>query len=76
MNIAENILNSKENIHQKINKKKRNRNFSYDAFENNTTKKAKIIGDFKLGQKLGEGTFGKVRLATHIITKEKVNFLP
>ena len=34
--------------------------------------KEKIIGGFKLGEKLGEGTFGKVRLGFHMITKEKV----
>ena len=34
--------------------------------------KAKNIGQFILGEKLGEGTFGVVRLATHILTGEKV----
>ena len=34
--------------------------------------KAKNIGQFLLGEKLGEGTFGVVRLATHILTGEKV----
>jgi hypothetical protein len=33
----------------------------------------KNIGQFILGDKLGEGTFGKVRLGTHILTGEKVN---
>lgn len=32
----------------------------------------KSIGQFILGKKLGEGTFGTVRLATHIETKEQV----
>ncbi len=27
---------------------------------------------FSLGKTLGEGTFGKVKLATHILTGEKV----
>lgn len=74
MNIAENIMNSRTNIHQKVKTNKRNRNFSYDGLERNNEKSAKIVGDFKLGEKLGEGTFGKVRLATHILTKEKVKF--
>lgn len=32
----------------------------------------KGIQQFVLGEKLGQGTFGKVRLATHVITGEKV----
>ena len=32
----------------------------------------KNIGHFILGEKLGEGTFGVVRIATHILTNEKV----
>jgi len=39
----------------------------------NTSKiKAKSIGNYILGKTLGEGTFGKVKLATHILTGEKV----
>ena len=30
------------------------------------------IGQFELGKTLGQGTFGKVKLAFHIPTKEKV----
>jgi hypothetical protein len=30
------------------------------------------VGQFKLGKTLGQGTFGKVKLGTHIITGEKV----
>lgn len=30
------------------------------------------LGHFILGKTLGEGTFGKVRLGTHILTGEKV----
>ena len=36
-------------------------------------KNTKNIGHFILGDKLGEGTFGKVRLGTHILTGERVN---
>eukprot|EP01036_Dinobryon_divergens_P048862 gene48862-65515_t len=32
----------------------------------------KVIGQYRLGKTLGEGTFGKVRLAIHIPTGEKV----
>lgn len=38
-------------------------------------KSSKNIGQFILGEKLGEGTFGKVRLGTHILTGEKVGLL-
>ena len=31
-----------------------------------------MIEEFKIGKTLGEGTFGKVKLATHIPTGEKV----
>jgi 5'-AMP-activated protein kinase catalytic alpha subunit len=30
------------------------------------------IGQFVLGKTLGEGTFGKVKMGIHTITKEKV----
>ncbi len=49
---------------------------SSDIIVHNKFKKLKItprkIGNFILEQKLGEGTFGKVILGTHILTKEKV----
>jgi hypothetical protein len=35
-------------------------------------KPAKTIGHFIIGEKLGEGTFSKVCLGTHITTNEKV----
>ena len=34
--------------------------------------KVKNIAQFSLGEKLGEGTFGTVRIATHILTGERV----
>lgn len=34
--------------------------------------KSKSIGHYLLGKTIGEGTFGKVRLATHTLTGEKV----
>jgi hypothetical protein len=34
--------------------------------------KGKIIGHFAIGEKLGEGTFSKVCIGTHILTQEKV----
>ena len=32
----------------------------------------KQIGHYKIGKILGEGTFGKVRIGSHILTNEKV----
>jgi 5'-AMP-activated protein kinase catalytic alpha subunit len=36
--------------------------------------KEKTIGQYVLGKSIGEGTFGKVKLGTHILTSEKVFF--
>ncbi len=35
-------------------------------------KNGNTIGDFILGKTLGKGTFGKVKLGTHVITGENV----
>ena len=35
---------------------------------------ANAVGHYILGKTLGEGTFGKVKLGTHILTGEKVSF--
>lgn len=34
--------------------------------------KTKSIGHYIIGKAIGEGTFGKVKLGTHILTGEKV----
>ncbi len=34
----------------------------------------KKIGNYILGKSIGEGTFGKVKLGTHLLTKQKVVF--
>ena len=39
----------------------------------NEEKEKYILGNYKLGKTIGEGTFGKVKLGVHKITKEKVN---
>ncbi len=36
--------------------------------------KRENLGHFILGKTLGEGTFGKVKIATHITTGEKVKY--
>lgn len=48
---------------------------SYIRQNSSTTikNKSKIIGQFSIGEKLGEGTFSKVHLGTHILTQEKVS---
>jgi 5'-AMP-activated protein kinase catalytic alpha subunit len=33
------------------------------------------VGHYILGKTLGEGTFGKVKLGTHILTGEKVSII-
>lgn len=38
----------------------------------NTNKHAPVVGDYVLGKTLGEGSSGKVKLATHILTGEHV----
>jgi serine/threonine protein kinase len=61
----------KNSIYDKANKATRLKSFD-KVIKNKAETKEKIIGGFKLGEKLGEGTFGKVCLGYHMITKEKV----
>jgi hypothetical protein len=76
-------FNDKENTKQKnthanpINKnrdkeRERERDKSENPIEKRGSNSSKNIGQFILGEKLGEGTFGKVRMGTHILTGEKV----
>jgi serine/threonine protein kinase len=50
------------------------RNNYYNNISTNNHKKVtqQHIGQFVIGKSLGEGTFGKVKLGTHILTGEKV----
>jgi len=41
--------------------------------DKNSKSKSGSLGQYILGKTLGEGTFGKVKIATHIKTGEKVN---
>ena len=41
---------------------------------NSSSQQQNTIGHYVLGKALGEGTFGKVKLGTHILTGEKVSF--
>ena len=38
-----------------------------------SSRQGNTIGHYVLGKTLGEGTFGKVKLGTHILTAEKVS---
>ncbi len=39
---------------------------------NQEEKEEYILGNYKLGKKIGEGTFGKVKLGIHKLTGEQV----
>ena len=41
-------------------------------YQNNRMQNNLMIGDFKIGAKLGQGTFSKVCQGIHMPTKEKV----
>ena len=83
--MVENINPNSETFRKEEEKKNANSFSLSDNIEKKNTKKnkklsnirasldkGKNLGTFILGQKLGEGTFGVVRMATHIITGEKV----
>jgi hypothetical protein len=82
MNFNEKENNKQKNINTNpINKnrerdrereKERDRDKSENPIEKRGSNSSKNIGQFILGEKLGEGTFGKVRMGTHILTGEKV----
>jgi len=40
--------------------------------QDKTPAKNRSIGHYVIGKNIGEGTFGKVKLGTHILTGEKV----
>ena len=72
MNFGEKEVNNSK-THHNVNKNK-DRDKSTEPVEKRGSGSSKNIGQFILGEKLGEGTFGKVRLGTHILTGEKVIF--
>jgi 5'-AMP-activated protein kinase catalytic alpha subunit len=61
---------SKGNEKRKVSTKRETS--SDNAYSRRASSQSKNIGHFILKEKLGEGTFGKVRLGTHILTGEKV----
>ena len=46
---------------------------NYSSNEKDRISEQEILGDFIIGETLGKGTFGKVKLGIHKITGEKVN---
>lgn len=72
-----NILDKEIEERKTQNKEARSnyRDKSSQPIEKRASNSSKNIGQFILGEKLGEGTFGKVRMGTHILTGEKVNYV-
>jgi 5'-AMP-activated protein kinase catalytic alpha subunit len=67
------IFNNEQTKRSSYKEKPKERDKSIDnVIYEKRNSSSKNIGQFILGEKLGEGTFGKVRLGTHIITGEKV----
>ena len=46
---------------------------NYSSNEKDRISEQEMLGDFIIGETLGKGTFGKVKLGIHKITGEKVN---
>jgi serine/threonine protein kinase len=59
------VISNIEGIH------KNNSNLLLSSMESSKNQ----VGQFKLGKTLGQGTFGKVKLGTHVITGEKVFYI-
>ena len=47
--------------------------FSKTKFRIFCEMKLQRVGDYLLGEKLGEGSFAKVRVGLHVISREKVS---
>jgi 5'-AMP-activated protein kinase, catalytic alpha subunit len=60
------------NHHSQHHREKSSDNIIEKRTINSNSNHSKNIGQFILGEKLGEGTFGVVRMGTHILTGEKV----
>ena len=71
MNFGEKEVNNSR-TNNNVNKVK-DRDKSSEPLEKRGSSSSKNIGQFILGEKLGEGTFGKVRLGTHICLDTKNN---
>ena len=59
-----------------IEKDKKEENYENIKTEKHEEKEEELIlGNYRLGKTIGEGTFGKVKIGIHKITGEKVNNL-
>ena len=61
-------MTEKNKKEKKVIKSERNHSLS----QKEGMKEQEILGDFIIGETLGKGTFGKVKLGIHKITGEKV----
>ena len=61
-----------QNQNEEIHDNKKNKSLTLRTQKFNYNKKSKIKGPYYLGITLGEGTFGKVKMAIHIKTGEKI----
>ncbi|KAG0236511.1 hypothetical protein BGW41_000379 [Actinomortierella wolfii] len=43
-----------------------------DLFKELQSNQVKIVGNYQLGETIGQGTYGKVKLATHVLTGQQV----
>eukprot|EP00347_Sterkiella_histriomuscorum_P021476 403333846 len=60
------------NIQQNLQSNSNNNQNGSNQQSSNQEKKPLTIGNYTLGRDLGKGTFGKVKVGTHILTGEKV----
>ena len=61
-----------KDVETNFNLEKKEKEITVKVLINNEVKTLNLE-DYIIGETLGEGTFGKVKLARHKITKEKVN---
>ena len=64
--------NNEKNISKKEKKKSSNNTKKKEDNNEEDEKEEYILGNYKLGKTIGEGTFGKVKLGIHKLTGEKV----
>ena len=60
---------------KEIEKDEKEENLENIKTENNEEKEEELIlGNYRLGKTIGEGTFGKVKIGFHKLTGERVNY--
>ena len=67
-----NTNNEKNNNSTKEKKASSNNTKKKEDNDEEDEKEEYILGNYKLGKTIGEGTFGKVKLGIHKLTGEKV----